>query len=387
MALKYLHDKHILHRDLKTANVFLTSKNVVKLGDFGISTVLQNTMACAKTVCGTPYYFSPELCQSKPYNNKSDVWALGVVLYEMLTLSRPFQAKSLKELMKKILVGAYDPLPQSTPAEMQVLCASLLNINPVHRPSVNRILESPYVQEALKGFSNELQEQTNREKAELDEKLKNQPPPAPAPVKAPGAPAPQPTAPAPQPKLSEKEQMAMMRGMGRDGLKAMLQQGPSADIQAEIARQKAGGGQPSASSPASPSQYDGAPPDDEDAAGFIHQKQVILQQAKGYVGKAQIGGHEEEFGDAPANQGPQTETIVMANGQSVPAPEVRRQLEAEMGSPLLNRAVEFVSDLLSGVHAPSNAEIQRELNGLVGARYAHHSPAIAKLAMFEGKIL
>ena len=99
MALKYLHDKHVLHRDLKTANVFLTSKNVVKLGDFGISTVLQNTMACAKTVCGTPYYFSPELCQSKPYNNKSDVWALGVVFYETLTLARPFNAKSLKELL------------------------------------------------------------------------------------------------------------------------------------------------------------------------------------------------------------------------------------------------------------------------------------------------
>ena len=103
MALKHLHDSHILHRDLKTANIFLTSKNVVKLGDFGISTVLNNTMAVAHTVCGTPYYFSPEICQNRPYGSKSDVWALGIVLYEMATLRRPFNAKGLKELMRKIV--------------------------------------------------------------------------------------------------------------------------------------------------------------------------------------------------------------------------------------------------------------------------------------------
>lgn len=59
LALKYLHDHYVLHRDIKTANVFLTTRDEVKLGDFGISTVLQNTIAFTKTVCGTPYYFSP----------------------------------------------------------------------------------------------------------------------------------------------------------------------------------------------------------------------------------------------------------------------------------------------------------------------------------------
>ena len=83
MAMRYLHEKKILHRDIKCANIFLTASNVVKIGDFGISTILRNTFALARTVCGTPYYFSPELCQNRPYNNKSDVWAIGCVLYQV----------------------------------------------------------------------------------------------------------------------------------------------------------------------------------------------------------------------------------------------------------------------------------------------------------------
>eukprot|EP00754_Rhynchopus_humris_P044267 Rhum_TRINITY_DN3981_c0_g1::Rhum_TRINITY_DN3981_c0_g1_i1::g.12569::m.12569/K08857/NEK1_4_5; NIMA (never in mitosis gene a)-related kinase 1/4/5 len=58
MAMRYLHEKKILHRDIKCANIFLTASNVVKIGDFGISTILRNTFALARTVCGTPYYFS-----------------------------------------------------------------------------------------------------------------------------------------------------------------------------------------------------------------------------------------------------------------------------------------------------------------------------------------
>ncbi len=86
-ALKFIHKKRILHRDVKSSNVFLTANGCVKLGDFGISKVLQGTRDNAITVIGTPAYMSPELCQHKEYTLKSDIWALGCLLYELCMLS------------------------------------------------------------------------------------------------------------------------------------------------------------------------------------------------------------------------------------------------------------------------------------------------------------
>ena len=366
MALKYLHDNHILHRDLKTANVFLTTKNIVKLGDFGISTILQNTLACAKTVCGTPYYFSPELCQSKPYNNKSDVWALGVVFYETLTLQRPFNAKSLKELLKKILVGQYEPIPTSVPAEMRALSAALLNINPTQRPSVNRIIEAPYVQDQLRGFSAQLEAETAKEAAQA-------PPPQQAPPQH-HAPQPAPAA-APAPKmLTQAEQMQLLRSMGRDAFKMAAAQ-QSDNIRAEMEAQKRAapaGGSPAPEEKGYENDYD----------DHVEQKQRMLREAKDVVGKPLSG--PDEFGDAEVN-GNIVETITLADGRSIPARDCAAYLTAELGAPLLGKALEFVSTIVASANAPSNQEIQRELINLVGAKFAHHSNAIVKLAVWEGK--
>lgn len=81
LAMNYVHDKKILHRDLKTQNIFLTSSGDIKIGDFGIARVLQHTYDCANTAIGTPYYLSPEICQERPYNQKSDIWSLGCIFY------------------------------------------------------------------------------------------------------------------------------------------------------------------------------------------------------------------------------------------------------------------------------------------------------------------
>jgi len=80
LSLQNIHSMNILHRDLKTQNIMLDRRHrVVKVGDFGISKVL-SSKSRANTVVGTPCYISPELCEGKPYNQKSDIWALGCVL-------------------------------------------------------------------------------------------------------------------------------------------------------------------------------------------------------------------------------------------------------------------------------------------------------------------
>lgn len=81
-GLAYLHSRRTLHRDLKSANIFMCARDIVKIGDLGVARVLGTETFFAKTCVGTPFYLSPELIEGKPYNEKSDVWAAGCVLCE-----------------------------------------------------------------------------------------------------------------------------------------------------------------------------------------------------------------------------------------------------------------------------------------------------------------
>lgn len=99
-GLKELHRLKIFHRDLKSANVFLCNSGMCKLGDMNVSKVAKKGLLFTQT--GTPYYASPEVWKEKPYDNKSDIWSLGCVLYEMTTLKPPFRAEDMEGLYKKV---------------------------------------------------------------------------------------------------------------------------------------------------------------------------------------------------------------------------------------------------------------------------------------------
>jgi NIMA (never in mitosis gene a)-related kinase len=155
LAIKHVHDRKVLHRDLKTQNVFLTRNGRIKLGDFGIARVLKSTIDKAVTMVGTPYYISPEIIENKPYSFKSDVWSLGVMLYEMCALRPPFDASSLHYLAVKIVRGVYSPLPTQYSTELRGLVTQLLSVNAEERPTVNQILKMPFIKARISSFLSE----------------------------------------------------------------------------------------------------------------------------------------------------------------------------------------------------------------------------------------
>ncbi|XP_078004456.1 serine/threonine-protein kinase Nek1 isoform X4 [Phascolarctos cinereus] len=152
LALKHVHDRKILHRDIKSQNIFLTKDGIIQLGDFGIARVLNSTLELSQTCIGTPYYLSPEICENKRYNNKSDIWALGCVLYEMCTLKHAFEAGSMKNLVLKIISGSFPPVSLHYSYDLRSLLSHLFKRNPRERPSVNSILEKSFIAKRIEKF-------------------------------------------------------------------------------------------------------------------------------------------------------------------------------------------------------------------------------------------
>ncbi|KAG7238337.1 hypothetical protein INR49_031053 [Caranx melampygus] len=167
MALQYLHERNILHRDLKTQNIFLTKTNIIKVGDLGIARVLENQNDMASTLIGTPYYMSPELFSNKLYNHKSDVWALGCCVYEMSTLKHAFNAKDMNSLVYRIVEGKLPQMPSRYDPQLGDLIKSMLCKKPEDRPDVKLILRQPYIKRQIAMFLEATKEKTakSRKKA------------------------------------------------------------------------------------------------------------------------------------------------------------------------------------------------------------------------------
>nr|CCC51537.1 putative protein kinase [Trypanosoma vivax Y486] len=165
LALHHVHSRHMIHRDIKTANILLCSNGLIKLGDFGFTKMYSATVSddVGKTFCGTPYYVAPEIWRRKPYSKKADLFSLGVLLYELLTLKRPFNGESMQDVMNRTLSGRYEPLPPETSPEMADIVSLLLSSDPKARPSSGKLLEMPICKLFLSGLLEIVQTQASFE--------------------------------------------------------------------------------------------------------------------------------------------------------------------------------------------------------------------------------
>ena len=164
-GLKALHDLKILHRDMKSANVFLFSNGSAKLGDLNVSKVARRGLGYTQT--GTPYYASPEVWKDKPYDLKSDVWSLGCVLYEMITLRPPFRAQDMEGLFNKVCKGQYSKIPDRFSDDLFQIIQFLLQVNPSSRPNCEQILNHPIVMKRIEYFKSFAGEDDNEDKCLL----------------------------------------------------------------------------------------------------------------------------------------------------------------------------------------------------------------------------
>ncbi len=140
-ALQYLHERHILHRDLKAANCLLTLQDNIKLADLNISKITQSDNL-AKTKIGTPYYMSPEIWNNRPYNYQCDIWALGCLVYELACFKVPFTGKSIEELEKNIKRGHYLKRPNKKYSSLLwEIIEKMFGEQPDQRPTTKSLIQ------------------------------------------------------------------------------------------------------------------------------------------------------------------------------------------------------------------------------------------------------
>eukprot|EP00741_Cyanophora_paradoxa_P012801 tig00020629_g12365.t1 len=185
-AIQHLHAHNIVHRDIKSLNILMSSSGTIKVGDLGVGRFKSDQTAMLNTFYGTPLYASPELCQNQPYDERTDVWSLGVVLYELAALRLPFTGRTLTDLARAINAAYFEPLPRQFSPRLQSLVKAMLSKEFAKRPTAAQVVES--TAEAMRALQ-----------IPLPECLRDQlqePAPAAAPAAAP-APA---SAPAPRPR-------------------------------------------------------------------------------------------------------------------------------------------------------------------------------------------
>ena len=147
-GLKALHDKKIMHRDLKSANIFLVKdKHQCKLGDMNVSKVIKEKVLHTQT--GTPYYASPEVWNDAPYSYKSDLWSIGCVIYELCELKPPFQGKDLDELYENVCRGQPQRINAAYSEDLWKMILMLLQVDVNKRVDCNKFLNSELIKKKM----------------------------------------------------------------------------------------------------------------------------------------------------------------------------------------------------------------------------------------------
>ena len=141
--------------------MFLGKDDKIKIGDLGVAKLLNQTNNFAHTIVGTPYYLSPELCEEKPYNHKSDIWSLGCVLYELCTFRHPFEATNQGALILKIVRAKFDPIPSAYSQDLRAMTEALLRKDQKKRPSLQDIFRMESVKNRMKLYDYSLDQHQN----------------------------------------------------------------------------------------------------------------------------------------------------------------------------------------------------------------------------------
>lgn len=151
-AVKYLHSRRVIHRDLKLGNIFFDPDMNLKLGDFGLASVLPSTDSRKYTICGTPNYIAPEVLGGKAtgHSFEVDIWAIGIMMYALLIGKPPFQAKDVNVIYERIKKSEYSfPPDKKISDDAKHLIQDLLSLNPLNRPSIHEILDYPWFKGAF----------------------------------------------------------------------------------------------------------------------------------------------------------------------------------------------------------------------------------------------
>nr|CAB3254896.1 hormonally up-regulated neu tumor-associated kinase homolog A [Phallusia mammillata] len=150
-AVGYLHEKNIVHRDLKVENILLDSDDNIKIIDFGLSNTLthaQRDTSCPLTTqCGSPAYAAPELLAKKPYGPKVDVWSIGVITFALLAGKLPFTVEpfNIPKLCRKMQRGEMNPIPAAASTQCRIFIRKLLQPDFQLRPSINEVAKMRWV--------------------------------------------------------------------------------------------------------------------------------------------------------------------------------------------------------------------------------------------------